>query len=66
MKPYLRIDRPEDKPAAWRTSVANGISATKGTVRIVTDAERAAFKGREFDRIRDLQDAALAGGEWTR
>ncbi len=35
MKPYLRIDRPEDKPAAWRTSVANGISATKGTVRIV-------------------------------
>ncbi len=33
MKPYLRIDRPEDKPAAWRTS-ALSISATKGTARM--------------------------------
>ena len=26
----------------------------------IGDAERAAFKGREFDRVRDLQDAVLA------
>lgn len=25
-----------------------------------SDAERAAFKGREYDRVRDLQDAVLA------